>query len=875
MEIADYFKSKNWGIADVFQIPSRQATFYASDDLDLSVQSRSFLCDDVPEGIYLHQKEAIKDFLNGENVCLTTGTASGKSLVFYSAAIEQIVKNPDSKILAIYPLRALGKEQEERWIVAMQKAGLDARVGRIDGQVSINERTEILKNSQVLIMTPDIIHAWLLYNLSNRHVLEFISRISLIVVDEIHTYSGVFGSNAALLFRRLQHIMGMLNVHPRYIAASATIADPGLHLKKLFGLEFTTIDSSLDTSPRHEITIRLVEPPDTKDMLSTLSSFMEFIAGNTDHRFISFVDSRKQTEYIASIAARSQLKENDLDSMSCDHLQKLSILPYRAGYEANDRNIIQKRLSGGTLSGIVSTSALELGIDIPFLTLGILFGVPHSATSFYQRIGRIGRHSKGEIIVINKGDIYSENIFRNPEKLLNMPLSESALYLENQRMQYIHALCLARHGGEDDQIRALINGDKKQNFESSTDWPSGFLALCDSERVGVIPVELQNMKAEAGDDPNHTFPLRDVDVQFRVEYKKGLQKRTLGSLSYAQLMREAYPGSVYYYTTRPYRVYRVKNSSRVVEVRHEKKYTTRPQTLPTLVFPNLSSGSVFSAQKHGELITAECNMQIREAIAGIKERRGPNETAISYPLDPSLGFYFDQNRFTRNYFTTGVIFTHPALNKAGVRCDVIARLLFEAFLMTIPLERRDINFSGDRHRTKAGIVSEGDKFVCIYDQTYGSLRLSGRILEGQTLKKVFEKVVDLPMQNENMDINPETILALEEVVNSLSESRSDITFNLSGETNRLHDELCKEVIMPGSKGLNIKNNNEEFFIEDVFYSPVIEGLAYRGKHISERCPKFDDVKISIPVNSLVNIPGESRSGLYDFETGEITEIGGL
>ncbi|MCD6298239.1 MAG: hypothetical protein J7M30_13920 [Deltaproteobacteria bacterium] len=276
-------------------------------------------------------------------------------------------------------------------------------------------------------------------------------------------------------------------------------------------------------------TVRLVEPPDTKDLLSILSEFMEFIAKNTEHRFISFVDSRKQVEYITSITSRSKLKDDDQDSFEYDHLQKLSILPYRAGYEANDRNTIQKRLSEGTLSGVVSTSALELGIDIPFLTLGILFGVPHSATSFYQRIGRIGRHSKGEIIVINKGDIYSENIFRNPKQLLNMPLSEGTLYVENRRMQYIHALCLARQGGEHDQIYSFINGNcnKKVSFESSINWPAGFLELCESERIGVIPTELQNMKAEAGDDPNHTFPLRDVDVQFSVEYKRGSQKELL------------------------------------------------------------------------------------------------------------------------------------------------------------------------------------------------------------------------------------------------------------------------------------------------------------------------------------------------------------
>ncbi|MCD6298240.1 MAG: hypothetical protein J7M30_13925 [Deltaproteobacteria bacterium] len=294
-----------------------------------------------------------------------------------------------------------------------------------------------------------------------------------------------------------------------------------------------------------------------------------------------------------------------------------------------------------------------------------------------------------------------------------------------------------------------------------------------------------------------------------------------------------------------------------------------------MVFPNLSQGNAFAGHKYGELVAVECNLQIREAIAGIKERRGPNETVINYPLTPSLGFYFDQNRFTRNYFTTGVVFTHPALNSSGVRCDIIANLLFESFLMIISLERRDINFSSDKYRTNVGGIAEGDKFICIYDQTYGSLRLSGRILEKKTLELAVKKAFELSRCNESMNINPETISALEEVVNSLSESRSDISFYPSGETNRSHDELRKEIIMPGSKGLDIKKNNEEFFVEDVFYSPVIEGLAYRGKHISERNAKYDDAKISIPVDSLVEIPGESKIGFYDFETGELKEAQGF
>jgi len=877
MHLDNYFQSKRWNVVDILRIPSRPVTYYDYIDIGLSKYSIKFLNNFLSSGIYQHQKKAIEIFLQGNNVCITTGTASGKSLIFYIAAIEQLVKKPNSKVVAIYPLKALGVEQEKRWADSLSKAGLNVKVGRIDGQVPMQKRFTILKNSQILIFTPDIIHTWLMYNLTDKTVINVLSNISLIVIDEIHNYTGVFGSNSAYLFRRMQHVMSLLDCFPQYIAASATIADPNLHLKKLVGLDFKIVGPDLDSSPRQEAVIRLVDPPRDKDLLTTLSEFMEFIAKNTEHRFISFVDSRKQTEHIASIISRYQTKgqvkeEDDEGSLNYDHLQKFNILPYRAGYEENDRQVIQERLSTGTLTGVISTSALELGIDIPFLTLCILVGVPHSATSFYQRIGRIGRHSKGEIVVVNTGDIYNESIFRNPKQLLNLPLSEGALYLENQRIQYIHALCLARHGGEHDQVCSILNMDETSDFESPINWPNGFLELCKSERIGVIPTELQNIKAQAGDDPNHTYPLRDVDTQFQVEYRRGPEKRFLGSLSYGQLMREAYPGAVYYYTAKPYRVYRVKIHSRLVEVRSEKKYTTSPQMLPTLVFPNFTPGNVYIGQKYGDLIAVECNLQIREVIIGFKERRGPNEININYPLDPLSGLYFDQPRFTRNYFTTGVVFAHPAFNNPKVRCDVISNLLYEAFLMVIPFERRDINFANDKFRVNLGEIAEGDKFVCIYDQTYGSLRLSGRILERDVFKLIWNKAVELAQNDENLDINLETIEILKQITNySLLESPINLSFETEQITNLDINRFVK-VIMPGSKGLDVKRDNEEFFIEGVFYSPILKGLAYRGKHLSEKNSRCDTVTISVPIDSLKEIPGESKFGLYDIETGEIKEI---
>jgi DEAD/DEAH box helicase domain-containing protein len=499
--------------------------------------------------------------------------------------------------------------------------------------------------------------------------------------------------------------------------------------------------------------------------------------------------------------------------------------------------------------------------------LGILLGVPRSATSFYQRIGRIGRQSKGEIIVINTGDIHSESVFRNPDRLWNMPLAEGALYLQNSRIQYIHALCLARPGGEHDQICSSVNVDDSQSFTSSVDWPDGFIDLCMNERKGIIPSELQNMKAQAGDDPNHTYPLRDIDTQFQVKHKEHGYENSCGSLSYSQLMREAYPGAVYYYITKPYRVYRVNFYSKSVEVKDERRYTTKPQTIPTLVFPNLTSGNVYLGKKFDDLTAIDCNLQIRETIVGIKERRGPNELSVNYPN----GLYYDRSRFIRNYFTTGVILTHPILNTSGVRSDIIANILFEAFLMVIPFERRDINFASDKHRMKVSTINEGDRFVCIYDQTYGSLRLSGRILEEQIIMQVLDKSIELGLNDDSLNINTETKFALEQLLISLNSS--PIELNLESEIRpQANTDNAEKIIMPGSKGLNIEKHNEEFLVEGIFFSPHFNGLAYRGDYVLEIGHKYKDSTTIIPIKALIEIPGESKIGLYSYETGEIKEL---
>lgn len=887
MDLRGYLTANGWETVHEHELPADPGQYETTADLDLAAGPARLLRD-YPHGIYRHQKTAIRAAQAGNNVCLATSTASGKSLVTYVCAAETLTQRPGAKVLAIYPLRALASEQEVRWRQALAIASPGAGVARIDGSVPPDRRLSLLRTSRVLVMTPDIIHAWLLFNAGKPEVVRFLRGLRLIVLDEAHTYSGVFGSNAAYLLRRLNHLSARLGSRPRYLAASATIKNPTDHLSRLTGVPFQVIGQEADSSPHQRKHLLMVNPP-ADDLLRTCSDLMNFVANHRDEQFIAFVDSRKQVERFAAVAARQadapgggaegdppgdDQESGAEDDWDFGRLQGLRIYPYRAGFEEADREFIHQQLRSGDLRGVVSTSALEMGIDIPHLTVGILVGVPNSGTSFFQRVGRVGRRRPGTIVVVNDGSVLSERTFREPATLFERPFSESTLYLDNQRIQYIHALCLARQGGEDDAIGAALRrrADEQANtFTTDVEFPAEFVALCTGERIGEIPVELQTMKAQAGEDPNHVYPLRDVDVQYKVQFRRGPERRDLGSLSYGQLLREAYPGAIYYYQAKPFRVTKVDTISRTVQVRPDRHFSTKPATLPTLIFPNLSDGNIHNDLQFGELVVVECNVQIRESLVGFTEQRGPNRFAVGYPLDPKLGMFFDQQRFTRNYFTSAVLLHHPSLGVDHVDGALLAEILFEAFLITIPFDRQDVQFGTDRHRSDRLMFHEGDRFLAVYDQTYGSLRLTSRLMDPEVTRDVLRQAAEIAEQERYSGLSTASREALRHMRDA---ALAGAEGRMGRGTETKADEAGLVVIAPGSKGLNIRRNNEEFTVEGVFFHPT-KGLSYRGRHDDQRGPRFagngldGPISVIVSVSDVVPIPGESCMATFDPETGEV------
>ena len=859
-KIVTYLKEKNWEITYSKKLPAKKGEYFSINNMPLSEGSKKYLRQ-FTDGIYKHQKSAIENFCSGKNVIISTSTASGKSLIFYVTAIEKISVNPNAKIIAVYPMKALAVEQEERWKEAVSVAEINASVGRIDGSVSIKEREKIISQHNIIIITPDTIHAWLLSNLASKHVFNLIQNTEMVIVDEAHVYSGVFGSTSAYLFRRLNHAITKTNKTPIYVAASATIKNPLDHMKSLVGLDFLLIDDKYDTAPKHSSNLIMVEPPAGEDINTTFSAMLKFLSGNISDQFIAFVDSRKQAEYIASIANRKKGKEETVSKNS----EELNIMPFRAGYEEFDRNAIQKSLANGTLKGVVSTSALEMGIDIPGLSLGILFGIPSSATSFYQRIGRIGRQKEGTIIIINNGSIISETIFMEPDSLFNMPLTESTLYLENRNIQYIQALCLASEGGEDDIINQKL-GIETDKLETEIDFPDAFIKICENEKVGEVDNELRSMKTQSNNDPHHTFPLRDVESQYKIEVRSGRIVSPLGYITRSQMMREAYPGAIYYYKTIPHRIVSVSHTKKTIEARRERNYTTKPIKTPTLIYPNLHDDTTLNFFKLGNLIIAETELQVNEHIIGYEESRGPNTFKVEYPLDYRKGAVFNQPKFSRNYFTSGVLINHPALNRKDVKINVLAELLFETFLTIIPLERRDISYGSDKWRKRKDFFGEGERFISIFDQTYNSLRLTSQLANLSILREVINKSFQLIEAADQFQLDEVTLSALKAMSIDVRKEAKHLT--IEEDNIVIKSEKYQKVILPGSKGINLKRNNEEFFIERILYKP--EGLCYIGKNLSQMNDKFKNSIISVPVHFIGEIPDISETGYYNYETGEVT-----
>ena len=268
--VRSLLKDSAFSVVESFQIPGQPARLAEIPRFLFDSKVGPHLAQEFNSGLWTHQSEALEALGAGHNVVVSTGTASGKSLIFRALAIHKVLLNPDSRVVVFYPLRALVEDQLRGWRDMARAMGLDPNiVGRIDGTVRpFRKREEVLQSSRIIVMTPDVCQAWLMSRLAMPLIRTFVGSISTLVMDEAHTLEGVFGSNFAFLIRRLlaarHHILRSNgNSDPvQLVAATATIANPGDHMKRLTGAKFTVVDDRSDGAQRYDRIVAHVACPE-------------------------------------------------------------------------------------------------------------------------------------------------------------------------------------------------------------------------------------------------------------------------------------------------------------------------------------------------------------------------------------------------------------------------------------------------------------------------------------------------------------------------------------------------------------------------------------------------------------------------------------
>ena len=513
--------------------------------------------------LYLHQAMGLELLGQGHNLVISTGTASGKSLVFQAPTLHHLVANPNATAIAIYPIKALARDQVVRWQSMAETAGLDpGSISRIDGDVrDLTERREILQRTRLALMTPDVIQQWLmayseplygkrplrhdLREVQNTqyNVRRFISNLAFLILDEAHTYDGALGTHCLYLLHRLQQKRRelMAQFEPlRVIAASATIHNPAQHLETLTGLPFQVVDDRYNGSPHAELTVQHVVGRDPHDegWRDLQAAVREVISEDPDRSYIAFIDDRQLAERAAAgIEAARSITEDAIIVESRD------AMAYRSGLMRRER--IEEALRDGDIRGLASTSAMEMGIDIPDLQVGFNLGLPHSVGKLKQRAGRVGRTGSGRFIIVaprHALQFHEDSI----ETYWNQAVEPGRLYPSNPNIKNTHGRCLAK---ETD-----LNG-MERTIPSPTDaWPEQLpQTLREIARGDHYAPEFQT-----GDPQQpHRNDIRDAaDGRARiVQLMPGGEMELLTSeVTRREAARDAYPLATYFHAKQSYSV---------------------------------------------------------------------------------------------------------------------------------------------------------------------------------------------------------------------------------------------------------------------------------------------------------------------------------
>ena len=499
------------------------------------------------EALYQHQVNATDAVRRGENVIVSTPTASGKSLIYNLPVFEQIMRVPDSTALYLFPLKALAQDQlrsiEE--LTSLLPEDLQPAAAVYDGDTTAYKRKKLRdRPPNILITNPDMLHLSMLGYHSTWAF--FFTRLTHVILDEVHTYRGIFGSHMAWVLRRLKRICTYYGARPQFILSSATVANPDELAHDLLGEEAAVIsESGAPRAKRHFIFINPL------DSAATAASQLIEASLKRGLRTIVYTQSRKLTELV-SIWTRQRLGELS---------DKLT--SYRAGYLPEERREIEARLSDGSLLGVIATSALELGIDIGDLDICILVGYPGTVMTTWQRGGRVGRkQNESLIILIGLEDSLDQYFMRNPQDFFSREVEATVLNPLNKTIVRNHLICAAAElplkTGE-----PLIQDAVVREIVAELAEEACLLLTADG-----------NYWVGARKYPHREIDLRGTGQTFVIRNK--IDGSALGEIDYMRCFKECHPGAVYLHRGRTWLITDLDlESHEVTAARKNVNYFTR------------------------------------------------------------------------------------------------------------------------------------------------------------------------------------------------------------------------------------------------------------------------------------------------------------
>jgi DEAD/DEAH box helicase domain-containing protein len=587
----------------VASLPPREATLVKLPDLlpELSEALRKM----GASRLYSHQLEAYERVLAGENVVVATATASGKSLCYKIPAFQNALGRAKSRAVFLYPTKALAQDQ----LGKIKSFGLrGVHPATYDGDTPHALRADIRRRANILLTNPDMLNIGILPN--HEAWADFLRNLEIVAVDEAHVLRGVFGSHVAAVLRRLRRVARLHGGDPRFVLTSATIANPQELAESLTGLPFVLVDNDGASTGERRVIFR--NPPlldkEKGERRSLLTEGALVFANLVSQgvRTIAFARTRKAAELIYRYAA---------DRLGVDGARRIS--PYRAGYTPRERREIEGRLFRGDLLGVVSTNALELGVDVGALDAVVCCGYPGSVASIWQQWGRAGRGKDLALAVYIPGrDSLDQFLFENPPRVLGRRVEAARVTMENPYILGPHLLAAAHE--------APLDADDEEYFGPA--YRSVAKAMMEDRALASSGGRLVYV---GGDNPARNISLRSASSE-TVLIADG-EGELIGTAEATRAPSELHPGATYLHRGTAYEVESLDlRSHRAVARRVPNRFYTRPrvetdvEVLEEIEKRDLANGSILHWGR----------VRTTDSVTYFKKVRVADDKEVGvYPLD--------------------------------------------------------------------------------------------------------------------------------------------------------------------------------------------------------------------------------------------------